>query len=146
MGQCKLLETFRTQKIDSGLGHASTARTGTSWVLGMGVLGPQALPHCGRSKQCGHPPLSSGLPALCHRCPHLLRHLHHCCRQILRWGLQSSWSEWLPYPSLMIPNSTPPNALDHHPWHPLPQWNLGTSCPCLGPGSLCGSLPFQSAN
>lgn len=72
---------------------------------GAGYVGSPCLCPISGGQKCGHAPLSSGLPTLCHRCPHILRHLHHRCCQIFRWGLQSSWRKWLPYPLVEIPNS-----------------------------------------
>lgn len=58
---------------------------------------PAAPPQCylpllgGQGSDYAH--CSPGLPALHHGSPHLLRHLHHRCRQVFGWGFQSSWGE-----------------------------------------------------
>lgn len=72
-------------------GTSSSGNSGISAPF----LPPSAFP-CptpGSSRRCDHTPLPPGFPALCHSCPHLLCHLHHGCRQILRRGFQSSWGE-----------------------------------------------------
>ena len=67
-------------------------------------------------------PVSPGLPSLCHGGPHLLRHLHHSCGQIPRWGFQSSRGE-------LLPNLWEEGFPTHV--HPTPKW-----VPLLAPWAL----------
>lgn len=73
--------------------------------------------------------LSPGLPTLHHSGPHLLCHLHHSCRQILRWGFQSSRGEWLPLPWEGGVQRCPPQA---HPTLPKAPYALWDTCLASG--------------
>ena len=143
MGQYILLEACRTRHMKNrlGPGHTGGARTGTSWVLGLIVLVARAV-----------------APSVW-TCPSLPR--TSCAVSRLPSSTSSSPSQLSPNTQMELTKllegvaALPPSGLTqqcpfpdspgHPPWHLFLQWDPGRSCPCLGTGSVCVTLPCQSS-